>query len=310
MDNGSLIFWGTTDICIPFLTELKNYFSIKLIITQPDSIGGRNKRVITPAVKNFALSHNLSYIQPEKLKAPETIEKIKEANPDIGVVISYGKFLPRSIYSLPQFNTINVHFSLLPRFRGAAPVQRAIELGETQSGITIFEIDNKMDTGDIWAQKGVNISNDETAEDIFTKMSQVGAPFLIETLKAILSGQLRKYPQNHDMASYAPPLKKEEGKVNWSLSARQLYDKFRAFQGFPGLFFHDGSLSFKIIEISISAEVHRKKAGDVFSLDKNSLKVCCGERSVLEIIRFQPQNKKPMTPYSYSRGNVLPAHLE
>ena len=309
MANGNIIFFGTSQICIPFLDKLIDDFEIKLIITQPDSFGGRHKKKIISPVKSFALEKNIKLEQPENLKNKKITEAIEKIGPDIGIVISYGKFIPETIFRIPRFKTINVHFSLLPLYRGAAPVQRAIENGEKKTGITIFEIDKKMDTGDIWSQKEYKISELDTSESLLQTLSINGSSFLIETLEKIFKGDINKYPQDNKKATYAKTIEKKEGKIDWNLSAHQICNKFRAFYPWPGIFFFIDNKLIKIKKLAPLNTNHDKKPGTILNIDKNSIAICCGCNSVLEILEIQPEGKTPMTPYHFSLGNKLPKNL-
>jgi len=248
--SGNLVFFGTPQICIPFLDILAKSHDLTLIVTQPDARGGRNRKIIVPAVKNFAIKQNIPFIQPIKLNDPAVKEKIAAADPIITVVVSYGKFIPKSIFQMPEHGTINVHFSLLPKYRGAAPVQRALEMGESETGITIFEIDRKMDTGDIWAQQRVSIPAHDTTASLLERLSQEGAPFLNRTINDIIDGRIEKHPQQHELATFAPPVTKGEGRIDWQLTARQIINKYRAFTPFPGLFFYADDCCFNIKNLS------------------------------------------------------------
>ena len=315
MSSGNIVFFGTSWVGIPFLQELIKTFSLRLIITQPDSKGGRCREIICPPVKSFAETHHLPLLQPEKMRDQELFEAINRIKPDIGVVIGYGKLIPERLYSLPAFNTVNVHFSLLPRFRGAAPVQRALEAGEKRTGISIFEIDRQMDTGPLWARKEFNILPMDTSESLMERLSREGSPFLSETIQRILDGYLRLQPQDNSLASYAPPLQKKEGRVDWNLTARQIFNKYRAFTPWPGLFFLMNGKTMKIKKALPPGTIDRKtltgleKPGQILELSRNRLQVCCGNQTVLSIEEFQPQGKKAMTPYCYSLGNPLPELL-
>jgi methionyl-tRNA formyltransferase len=188
--NGEIVFYGTAAIGLPILRELHARYRLSLIITQPDTRGGRNRQRIESPVKRFALENNIALIQPPSLREAGLAATISHGHPLIAVVVAYGQFIPRELYSLPRFKTINVHFSLLPAYRGAAPVQRAIENGETRSGISIFEISGKMDAGDIWIQKKVVINPDDTCGSYQQRLGELAAPLLLETLEQIFSGRL------------------------------------------------------------------------------------------------------------------------
>jgi methionyl-tRNA formyltransferase len=195
---------------------------------------------------------------------------------------------------------------LLPGYRGAAPVQRALENGDNKTGITIFEIVKKMDAGDIWAMKEMEILPEETTGTLWERMSHEGAPFLIDTIDKIITGKISKYPQDHEKATYAPIVQKEEGTIDWHLDARRIFNKFRAFTPWPGICFCSQGKTFKLTNVKVSTLNHEKQAGDVLSWDKQSLKICCGKGTVLEVFELQPQGKKPMPPYCYCMGNELP----
>ena len=305
-----LVFFGTPALCLPYLEQLHNQFDIRLIVTQPDSKGGRRKQVIQPPVKIFALEHNIPVIQPHSFKEESIIETISAVEPVLGVVIAYGKLIPKRIFRIPKCRTVNVHFSMLPLYRGAAPVQRGLENGDPTSGITIFEIVRKLDAGKIWAQKEMPFLPDDTTETVWKRMSEVGAPFLTDTIHNIISGTIQKQPQDHDRVTLAPPILKEEGQVSWDLTAQQLYNKFRAFTPWPGLCCTVCGKMIKLTQIKPMDISHDQQPGDVFCMDKKSLQVCCGEGTVLEVFQLQPQGKKPMTPHCYCMGNQLPDCLK
>jgi methionyl-tRNA formyltransferase len=309
MSSGRIVFFGTSEICLPFLEKINSKHELLLVITQPDARGGRSRKTLIPAVKKFAVQHKIPLLQPASLKDATLISRLSGLHPDLGVVISYGKIIPRSIFSIPRFKTINLHFSLLPLYRGAAPVQRAILQGETESGITVFELSRRMDSGRIIAQERVPISPEDTSDTLFLRMVEASEPFLITTIDRILNHEIVKTRQDHTRATYAPPIKKEEGRINWQHNARQIYNQFRAFFKWPGTYFFMGDTRTNITRAGISSGTHDREPGDVLSLNQEVLEVGCGNGSVLEIYQFQPQCKKPMTPHCYSCGNPIPDRL-
>ncbi|MGE5341507.1 MAG: methionyl-tRNA formyltransferase [Candidatus Omnitrophota bacterium] len=322
MVTQNIVFFGTSAVGLPFLELLLTHFNVALVVSQPDALGGRNrKQVLVPPVKTFALAHGLPLTQPESLSGETLVslaETIRAIDPVIGVVISYGQFIPQTLIAIPPHRMVNVHFSMLPRWRGAAPVQRALENGESATGITIFEIVKKMDAGDIWAQREMAIFPHETTDALWDRMSREGAPFLIDTLDAILDHRIQKFPQDPDRATHAPAVRKEEGRVDWHLTAQQIYNRFRAFHPWPGLTAYSGGddvktglkQEFKLTAVAVSPLTHASAPGEVLSWDKHGLHVCCGEGTVLAITELVPQGKKPMSPYSYSRGNALPSSFD
>jgi len=305
-----LIFFGTSAVCLPFLEALQGEFDISLIVTQPDSVGGRHKQTIVPPVKTFALANGIPVIQPHNLKDDGVIAQIAAVGADLGVVIAYGRLIPKRVFLLPRLRTVNVHFSLLPQYRGAAPVQRALEKGDPVSGISIFEIVKKLDAGPIWAQLEMPLLPEDTTETVWQRMSAEGAAFLNRTVRGIWDGSLQQTPQLHDAATLAPPVDKHEGYADWNLTASLLFNKFRAFTPWPGLCCFICGKLFKLTDIRVSELTHDRKPGVVLAMDKKSLKVCCGAGTVLEVFQLQPQGKKPMTPYCYCQGNRLPDCLE
>lgn len=309
MANGEIVFYGTAAIGLPILRELREHYRLALIITQPDTRGGRNRQLIISPVKRFALENSIAMIQPPSLREPDFSEAINRSHPDIAVAVAYGQFIPRQLYTLPRFKTINVHFSLLPAYRGAAPVQRAIENGENSSGITIFEISGHMDAGDIWTQKEVIINPDDTCSSYQQRLGELAAPLLLETIEQIFSDKIRKHPQDNSLATLALPVKKSEGRVDWNSPALHLVNKLRAFTPWPGLFFSMGNRQIKIISAGISHQVHQVQSGHILALDALGLKVACGQGSVLEISGIQPEGKKEMSPRQYSLGNRFPERL-
>jgi len=289
---------------------LKEEFHPALIVTQPDAFGGRDrKKRMVPPVKTFALENNLDVAQPERLKEPAFMDRLRRLEPVIGVVVSYGKLIPGSVFKIPEHRMVNVHFSMLPLYRGAAPVQRGIENGDTTTGITIFELVKTMDAGPIWAQKEFPIPAEDTTESMWKKLSREGAGFLRQTLADILDGNIEKYPQDESKATYAPPVRKEESVIDWTQTAQQLFNKFRAFTPWPGVCCDAGDRRFKLTHLEISPLSHERQPGEILSMDKKKLLVCCGNGTVLEVLQLQPQGKNPMTPYCYCLGNRLPPTL-
>lgn len=308
--KGKFVFFGTGDICTPFLEMLRENFDLALIVTLPDAFGGRRrKQRIVPAAKTFALQNNIDMEQPEVLKDPGLMDKIKNLEPVLGVVVAYGKFIPGSVFKVPTYRMVNVHFSMLPLYRGAAPVQRAVENGDTSTGITIFQLVKQMDAGPVWAQKQFPILPEDTTESLWKKLSLEGADFLRETIINILEGKIEKFPQDESKVTYAPPIQKEESQVDWNLTAQQIFNKFRAFKPWPGLCCAAENKRLIMTNVRVSELSHDKQPGHVLAMDKKNLKICCGKGSVLEVSELQPPGKKPMTPYCYCLGNQLPEKL-
>ena len=309
MANGDVVFFGTAAIGLPIVRELSKGSRLRLVVTQPDRRGGRNRQLLVPAIKQFALENRLPLLQPPDLREPELELAMRRIAPDIAVVVAYGQFIPRDIRSLPRWQTINVHFSLLPAYRGAAPVQRAIQNGESRSGITIFELSGRMDAGPVWAREEVVIRPDDTSAAYQLRLGERAAPFLRQTIKNIFSGAIQPQPQDESQASQAPAIEKKEGRANWELPARRLYDTLRAFTPWPGLFFHIEAQGVKVLGAAVSQQAHRASPGDILAVTPQGLQVACGLGTVLEITAIQPEGKKAMSPWQYSLGHRFPARL-
>lgn len=308
--NGRIVFLGTAPICIPFLDVLIQDFDIPLIVSQPDRPSGRNRSVCFSCVKHYALEHQIALLQPPSLKDPEVHETIRRLSPDLAVVIAFGQWIPPTLFRIPRHGTINVHFSLLPAYRGAAPVQRALQDGLTQTGITIFELSGKMDAGPIWTQVPMDILPQDTTETLWDRMSERGSHILKNTVLTILSGVSQPAPQDGAMATQAPMIRKDEGLINWDLPAQNIHNTLRAFTPWPGIFFMLNSRQIKVLAAQALDFPHNSRPGTVHELNADHMDVCCGAHSVLRITSMQPPGKSPMTPYCYSQGNSLGRILE
>lgn len=225
-----VLFWGTPDFAVKSLKALiESNHQVVGVITQPDKPKGRGQKIQPTLVKEKALKHNIPVFQPEKIKNnQEFLEMVKKLNPDISVVVAYGKILPEEIINIPKYKTINVHASLLPEYRGAAPIQRAIMEGKDKTGVCIMEIIKELDAGDVYACKEVEITEDDDIMSLHDKLAEEGAKLLIEVLDKIEKGEIDKKPQNHEKATYAKPIEKAEGKIDFSRSAKEIFNQIRA----------------------------------------------------------------------------------
>jgi methionyl-tRNA formyltransferase len=233
-----LIFCGTPQFAVPTLKHLlaQPDFQILAVITQPDRPRGRGQQISIAAVKEFALAAHLPVQQPEKIRAPEAEQLLRRLSPDVIVIIAYGQIIPARLLSIPRHGWINLHASLLPKYRGAAPINWAIANGETRTGLTTMRIDAGMDTGDILLQHPMEIGPTESAPELAARMSEAGAPLLEETLRGLVAGTIVPRPQNHAEPSLAPMLKKEDGRIDWSRSAQEIYNRIRGFAPWPGAY--------------------------------------------------------------------------
>jgi len=233
-----LLFCGTPQFAVPTLKHLlaRPEFDVLGVISQPDRPRGRGQQVSLSAVKEVALAANLPVLQPEKIRAPEVQTLLEKLAPEVIVIIAYGQIIPARLLAIPRYGWINLHASLLPKYRGAAPVHWAIANGETQTGLTTMRIDAGMDTGGILLQREMEIGPAEAAPELAARMSEAGAPLVEETLRGLDAGTIVPRPQNHAEATIAPILKKEDGRIAWNSSALEIYNRMRGFAPWPGAY--------------------------------------------------------------------------
>ena len=302
-----IVFMGTPPAAVPSLEKLlRDGHEIVAVYTQPDRPAGRGNKLTAPPVKEFAVRNNLPVFQPTKIKTPAALELFKSHAADLAVVVAYGRILPQTFLEAFPNGAINVHFSLLPKYRGAAPVNWAIVNGETTTGVTTMQMDAGLDTGDILLQKETAVAAQENSVGLMQRLSFVGADLLSETLKHL--EKLAQIPQNHDLATIAPMMKKEDGLISWMLSAREITNRVRGFQPFPTAFTFYGGKKLTIWRCQPSTAAHSlKKPGEVLAAKGDNLLVFCGGDSVLEIDELQIEGKKRMATRDFLNGIKLQA---
>lgn len=296
-----LVFMGTPDFAVPILEALHKTYTITLVVTQPDRPTGRKRLLTPPPVKMCAEALGLPVFQPQKVRHDYTA--ILEAKPDVIVTAAYGQIIPKVLLETPPYGAINVHGSLLPALRGGAPVQRAIERGFKETGITIMAMNEAMDAGDIIAQKACHIASRETAGSLFTKLSYLGRDLLLQTLPSVLAGTAPRMPQEDAHATFAYNLKKEEEQLDLTWSAVKLDAKIRAFHPSPNTYVHtvDGS-RLKVLTAQPRVEIDEQaEVGEIVGIDTEGIHVATGS-GVLSITTVQPAGKKPMSAIDYARG--------
>ena len=296
-----LIFAGTPDFAVPGFRALLNdeNFKILAVITQPDKPVGRHQILTPPPIKTEAQKNNIPVWQPDKIA--EIKEKIRQINPDLAVLIAYGQIIPQEILDIPRFGWVNVHGSLLPRWRGAACVQAPILVGDKKTGVTIMKIEKGLDTGPILKQTEMKIDPKETAETLHDKLSTLGSEILPDAIKDYIDGKIELKPQNNSEASYAPTLKKEDGEINWQKKAEEIERMARAFYPWPGTWANWQNKKIKIISVSpASLKINSYKIGQIF-LHDNQLAVQCGQNALI-IKKLQLEGKKETTAEEFLRG--------
>ena len=301
-DDMNVVFFGTPDFAVPTLEALiKKGYNIKAVVTQPDKPKGRSKELCMPPVKECALLHNIPVIQPIKVRTPEFVEEIRSYDPDVIVVVAFGRILVKDIIDMPRFGCVNVHSSLLPKYRGAAPIQWAIVNGDKESGVTTMLMDEGLDTGDILMQEKVVLDTKETGGSLFDKLAIIGANLLIKTLEGLAEGTVTRTPQNDLHASHVDMIKKEDGKIDFSHGAKEIECLIRGFNPWPGTYATLGDKTIKIWDADVLEGDYDGKCGEIVDLTKDSIIVKTG-KGCLAIKELQLEGKKRMDSASFLRG--------
>jgi methionyl-tRNA formyltransferase len=289
---------GSPDFAVPSLRALAVDYPIVGVVTQPDREAGRGRRLVAPPVKLAALELGLPVIQPEKLRAPETMAQLEAWHPDLIVVAAFGQILRLAILDLPRYGCVNVHGSLLPRWRGAAPIQAAILAGDEQTGVTIMKMDSGVDTGPMLSQRALPIEADDTAGSLFEILSTLGADLLMETLPGYLDGKIALHPQPEEGVTHAPMLKKDDGQLDFALSAEELTRRVRAFNPWPGAFFEwQGGL----MKVHQAHAVEGRAEPGAHLVFQKSPAIGTGD-GILVLDIVQPAGKKAMEGKSFLAG--------
>lgn len=294
-----VIFWGTPDFAVPCLEKIiSSRHEVVAVVTVPDKEQGRGLKVSFSPVKQCALAHNIPVLQPEQFKAPEFIAELQSFSPDIFVVVAF-KILPREVFSLPPYGSFNLHGSLLPKYRGAAPIQWALIKGDSVTGVTTFKIEDKVDTGNVYLWKELPISADDNFGSLHDKMSEIGSQATVETLDLIASGNFTLLQQDHSMACPAPKITKELCQISWDQPAVAIHNLIRGVTPFPGAFFmHKGNL-IKLQKTKITDSLNLKPGE--FIQTKTELFAGCGE-GTLQILELQREGKRKMPVEEFLRG--------
>lgn len=307
-----ILFMGTPDFAATILDRLiKEEHEIIGVVTQPDKQKGRGKEVSYSAVKEVALSHNLPIYQPIKVRDPEFLEKLKELNPEVIIVAAFGQILPKALLEIPQFGCINVHASLLPKYRGAAPIQYSILEGEQETGITIMYMDVGIDTGDMILQEKLPIEKEETGGSLFDKMAELGAELMVKALISLKAGSAVRTPQNNEEATYVKIIDKQMGRIDFAQSATKIERMIRALNPWPSAFTSLEGKSLKIwlakvesFEDNKELQAETMMPGEIIEIRKDALVVRSGDE-LLVIKELQLEGKKRMTTEAFLRGYQL-----
>ena len=297
-----LVFLGTPQFAVPTLEALiAAGHNVKAVYTQPDRPSGRGQELAQSAVKKAALAHGLPVLQPERIRRPEEIAKLSEFGVAAMVVVGYGQILPQAIIDLAQLGIINVHGSLLPKYRGAAPIQWSIANGETRTGVTTMRINAGMDTGDMLLKAELEILPGDTSPALAERLSALGARLLIDTLHGLEAGSIMAKPQDHAEATYAPILKKEDGRIDFSRPAQQIVDRLHGFTPWPGAYTSFRGSQWKILAATADESKSEGIPGQIQAAGKHLL-ISCGVQTVLEITELQQEGRKRITAEAFLNG--------
>ncbi len=299
-----VVFMGTPDFAVPCLQKLIDLgHEVTGVFTQPDKPQGRKMIMTPPPVKVLAEENGIKVYQPLKMRDGTALEMLKEADPELCIVVAYGKILPKEILEYPKYGCINIHASLLPKLRGAAPIQWSIINGFDKTGVTSMQMDEGLDTGDMLIMRDIEIGENMTAGDLHDELSLLGASVLEETIEALLNNELTPVKQNHDEFTYAPMLSKELSPIDWNLSAKDVHNKIRGLSPWPSA---NAKLNGKTVKIhmSVLSDIKGNAAGQIVEAGKR-LVVCCGDMSCIEILNIQAEGKKAMPAVDFMRGNQI-----
>lgn len=327
-----LLFCGTPNFAVPTLKHLlaQPDFQIAAVITQPDRPKGRGQDVSFSPVKETAQAANLPIFQPEKIRTPESEQFLRSANPDAIVIIAYGQIIPARLLTIPKLGWINSHASLLPKYRGAAPIQWAIANGESTTGITTMRIDAGMDTGEILLQKETPIGSNETTPELAARLAEVSATLMAETLRGLRDNTIHPNPQNPADATLAPLLKKEDGRIDWSQPAQLIYNRMRAFTPWPGAYSTFRATPLQLLFGSTDYSAPSRAVGEMnpvcapvetssplhspastspapalgtISLQNGELLIHCGQKTLLHVSRVKLEGRKQISAQEFVNGN-------
>ena len=300
----NIVYMGTPDFAVPALESIiSEGHNVQAIFAQPDKPAGRGYNLRKPPVKICAEKHGIAVYQPEKLRDSDAEAVIKQLNPDIIVVAAYGQILPESILKLPRLGCVNIHASLLPKLRGAAPIQWAIYNGDKVTGITTMKMAKGLDTGDILEQAETEIGENETADSLHDRLSALGAKIIISTLNKLENGSITPRPQGEEF-TYAPLIKKSMGEIDFSKTAREIYNMIRAFTPWPSAFIMLNGRRIKIVEAAVSDKTTKMPAGSVCFTD-GAISAACGDGSVIDFLVIQPEGSGKMPADAFLRGHAV-----
>lgn len=300
-----IVFMGTPDFSVPSLEALIDHgYRVVGVVTQPDRPRGRKQVLTPPPVKRVAEARGIPVFQPEKLRDPEAVRTVLAMDPDLVVTAAYGQIVPKAILDGPRYGCINVHASLLPKYRGGAPIHWALINGEKETGITIMKMVPELDAGDILSQREIPIDDRDNVGTLHDKLSRLGAELLTETLPDLLSGRIRPIPQDERLVTYAPNIRREDEWIDWGRTARQIYDHVRGLHPWPVASTTWMGMTLKIWWVEWSDAASDRPPGTVIAAGREGIEVAAG-RGTVRIVQLQPAGKKPMKAEEFLRGRRI-----
>ena len=301
----NIVFMGTPNFSLPTLKQLyESNHDIQLVVTQPNRPKGRGRESSAPPVKRFALEKGLTVLQPEQFTNPEVVNTLRELNADVFIVVAFGQILKENLINLPRHFCINLHASILPKYRGAAPINWAIINGETETGVTTMKMDTRLDTGDILSTSKVPIKPEDDAQSLHDTLAGKGASLVLETLRQLDAGTLRPIPQDSNLSSYAPKLNKEDGLIHWDDSALKIHNRVRGLSPWPGAFSYIGSRRFCICKTEITTGDPLDRPGIIVRIADRGIEVGTRDGRII-VTEIQLEGKKRMGAKSFLAGNKL-----
>jgi methionyl-tRNA formyltransferase len=304
-----IVFLGTPAFAVPTLERLlRSRHPVAGVVTQPDRPRGRGQHVVDAPVKALAVSKRIPIVQPARLRDGDLADTLRHWNPDLGVVAAYGKLIPDDILMLPRLGMINVHASLLPKYRGAAPVHRAIMAGETETGVTIMRVIRELDAGGMFAKARRPIAEAETSVDVERDLAVLGADLLVEVVDALAAGVAREEPQDDAAATYAPKIAREEGLIDWKQTARRIHDRVRGLYPWPHAHTFLRGARLIVLRTRVQPPVaYPQPPGTVLHASRDGIHVMAGDGRAVSIEKVQPEGKRPMDVRDYLAGHPLAA---
>ncbi len=302
-----IVFMGTPSFSVPILEALIEKYQVIGVVTQPDKMVGRKREIVYSPVKECAIKHNIPLFQPERIR--NDYENIMALNPDLIVTAAYGQIVGMKLLNSPKYRSINVHASLLPKYRGGAPIHAAIKNGDSYTGVTIMYMEKAMDAGDILGTVKVPILDTDDCGSMFEKLSLAGRDLLLEVIPKLINGEITPIKQNESDATFAYNVTKEEEKLDFNLPARSVFNHIRAYNPNPVAYMLLGNDSIKVYSSRVSDETHHTTPGEVIKITKNGFLMACGENTTLEILEVQPSGKKRMSARDFGNG-ALRKYLE